>query len=60
MEPRKWKRMTGEQSLVRRNVLTNNGEEELFFKIKAGATLPAEELSHVKSSSKPARNLRSK
>ena len=25
------------------------------FKIKAGATLPAEELSHVKSSSKPAR-----
>ena len=26
-----------------------------FFKIKAGAALPAEELSHVKSSSKPAR-----
>ena len=31
MEPRKWKRTTGEQSLVQRNVLTNNGKEELPF-----------------------------
>ena len=30
-------------------------EGRTVFKIKAGATLPAEELSHVKSSSKPAR-----
>ena len=48
--------MTGEQSLVQKNVLTNNGKQETtVFKIKAGAALPAEELSHVKSSSKPMR-----
>ena len=30
MEPRRWRKMTGEQSLVQRNVLTNNGAEKLF------------------------------
>ena len=57
MEPRKWTRMTGEQSLVLRNALRNNGVEELFSRsrIKAGVALPAEELSHIKSSSRTAR-----
>ena len=56
MEPRKWRRMTGEQSLVQGNVLTNNGVEELFSRSRQDrVALPAEELPHVKSSSKPTR-----
>ena len=35
---RKWKRMTGEQSLVQRNVLTNNGKEELFSRSRQSRT----------------------
>ena len=52
MEPRGWRKMTGKQSLVQRSVWTNNGVEELSSKIKTGVAIPAEELCHIKSSSR--------
>lgn len=47
--------MTGEQSQVQRNVLDKQWRGKTVCKIKAGVELPAEELTHVESSSKTTR-----
>ena len=55
MEPRKWKKDDWRAVSGPEKRFDKQWKGRTVFKIKAGAALPAEELSHVKSSSKPAR-----
>ena len=55
MEPRKWRKDDWRAVSGPEKRVDKQRRGTTVFKIKAGAALPAEELSHVKSSRKPMR-----